>query len=101
MTSSSKKLIPDEIIERFRMKLSEYKTQGLLPKKQKIVSQDNSELFEFEMWHEFKSDRTYLASADISEGIGGDSSVLYIWDVTDLRNIIMCARFSSNTVSLV
>ena len=101
LTSSSKKLIPDEIIERFRMKLSEYKTQGLLPKKQKIVSQDNSELFEFEMWHEFKSDRTYLASADISEGIGGDSSVLYIWDVTDLRNIIMCARFSSNTVSLV
>ena len=53
------------------------------------------------MWHEFKSNRTYLASADISEGIGGDSSVLYIWDVTDLSNIVMCARFSSNVTSLV
>lgn len=53
------------------------------------------------MWHEFDPKRTYLASADISEGIGADSSVLYIWDVTDLSNIIMCAKFSSNTTSLV
>ena len=53
------------------------------------------------MWHEFSSKRTYLASADISEGIGSDSSVLYIWDVTDLSNIVMCAKFSSNTTSLV
>ena len=53
------------------------------------------------MWHEFKPNRTYLASADISEGIGSDSSVLYVWDVTDLSNIVMCARFSSNVTSLV
>lgn len=38
---------------------------------------------------------------DISEGTGGDSSVLYVWDVTDLSNIVMCAKFSSSTVSLV
>ena len=38
---------------------------------------------------------------DISEGTGQDSSVLYVWDVTDLSNIIMCAKFSSSTVSLV
>ena len=65
------------------------------------MSQTEDELYEFDMWHEFKPDRTYLASADISEGIGGDASVLYIWDVTDLRNITMCARFSSNVTSLV
>ena len=53
------------------------------------------------MWHEFQAKRTYLATADIAEGIGGDSSVLYIWDVTDMKNIIMCARFSSNVTSLV
>ena len=41
------------------------------------------------------------SSADISVGICGDSSVLYIWDVTDLSNIVMCARFSSNVTSLV
>lgn len=53
------------------------------------------------MWHEFDPKHTYIASCDIAEGIGNDASVLYIWDVTDLRNIKMCAKFSSNIVSLV
>jgi len=53
------------------------------------------------MWHEFDPKRTYLASGDIAEGVGGDSSVLYVWDVTDLADIKMCAKFSSNTVSVV
>lgn len=99
--SDNKKLIPDDVLEKYRIKLSEYKAQGLKPKKQKVVSQAQDELYEFEMWHEFQPNRTYLASADISEGIGGDSSVLYIWDVTDLSNIVMCAKFSSNQTSLV
>lgn len=99
--SNNQKLIPDDVLERYRMKISEYKNQKIEPKKQKIVSQAQDELYEFEMWHEFRSNRVYLASADIAEGIGGDSSVLYVWDVTDLSNIIMCARFSSNVTSLV
>lgn len=98
---NDRKLIPDEVISKLKMKLVDYKNQGIVPKKQKIVSQAEDELYEFDMWHEFRPDRTYLASADISEGIGGDSSVLYIWDVTDLRNITMCAKFSSNVTSLV
>jgi hypothetical protein len=39
------------------------------------------------MWHEFSPSKAYLASGDIAEGVGGDSSVLNIWDVTDLGNI--------------
>ena len=53
------------------------------------------------MWHEFDQSRTYVASGDIAEGVGGDSSVLYVWDISDLRNITMCAKFSSNVVSVV
>lgn len=83
------------------MKLSEYRLKGIEPKKQKIISEANDEVFEFDMWHEFKGTRTYAASMDIAEGVGGDSSVLYVWDVTDLSDIKMCAKFSSNTVSLV
>lgn len=100
-SSQTRKLIPDDIIEKYMIKLSEYKIAELKPKVQKIVSEDATELFEFQMWHEFEQKKTYLASADISEGIGGDSSVLYVWDVTDLSNIKMCAKFSSNTISLV
>ena len=100
-STQTRKLIPDDIIEKYMIKLSEYKAADIQPKIQKIVSEDATELFEFKMWHEFDQRKTYLASADISEGIGGDSSVLYIWDVTDLSNIKMCAKFSSSTISLV
>ena len=100
-SDSSRKLIPDDVIEKYKIKRSELKAKGIQSKKQKIVSPNEDALFEFDMWHEFDPKRTYLASADISEGIGADSSVLYIWDVTDLSNIIMCAKFSSNTTSLV
>ena len=36
----------------------------------------------------------------MAEGIGGDSSVLYVWDVTNLEKITMCAKFAENTVSI-
>lgn len=99
--SSIRKLIPDEVLERFRIKLSEFKVRDIKPKKQRIISQNEDELYEFDMWHEFDPKHTYLASGDIAEGVGGDSSVLYIWDVTDLADIKMCAKFASNTVSVV
>lgn len=100
-TSTVQKLIPNDIIEKYRIKLSEYKALGVKPKKQKIVSEAQDQLYEFDMWHEFKPNHTYCASADISEGVGQDYSVLQIWDVTDTSNITLCAKFSSNTVSLV
>ena len=100
--SSFQKLIPDEVIEKYRMKLSEENAKNIPPCKYlQIVSKANQKAYTFKMWHEFKSDRTYIASADVSEGLGGsaDSSVLYIWDVTDLRHITMCAEFSSNSTT--
>ena len=65
------------------------------------MAESGNKLYEFTVWHEFKKNHTYVASGDISEGVGGDSSVLYVWDVTDLSNIIQCAKFASNTVSVV
>ena len=100
-SSNTAKLIPDDKIEQFRKSLSDFKSQNFLPKKQRIVSQDEKELFEFDMWHEFEPQKTYAASMDISEGVGQDASVLYIWDITDLENIKMCAKFSDNRISLV
>lgn len=99
--STSRKLIADDIIEKYRMRLSDYRNRGVKPKTQRVVSEREDRLYEFEMWHEFDPKRAYLASCDIAEGIGGDASVLYVWDVTETRNIRMCAKFSSNRVSLV
>lgn len=102
--SSFQKLIPDSVIEHYRMKLhGDNKNKIPQCKYLQIVSKVNQKAYTFQMWHEFKSDRSYIASADIAEGLGGaaDSSVLYIWDVTDLRHITMCAAFTSNSVGPV
>lgn len=37
--STSKKLIDDEIVEKYRMRLSDYKNQGIKPKTQRIISE--------------------------------------------------------------
>lgn len=103
LTSLTKRLIPDDIIDKYRMELAELKTKSkdfLNGKKQRVMSPDETKLFEFTMWHEFEPANTYVASGDVAEGGGGDSSVLYVWDITDLREIRMCAMFESDKVSL-
>jgi len=99
-----KKLIPEDVLERYRMKQTEMKLIDkdlLYGKKQKILNEAQDKFYEFTTWHEFNPKKTYLASGDVAEGVGSDSSILYIWDVTDLSNIIQCAKFSSNSVSTV
>lgn len=101
--STTRKLIPDDILEKYRIELTELKVKNkefYNGKTQQIVSQNNDKLFEFTMWHAFNKDKTYVASGDVAEGVGGDASVLYIWDITDVANIQMCARFSSNEISV-
>lgn len=103
LTSATKRLIPDDILEKYRMAYGELKANSkefLEGKKHCIVSQDESKLFEFTMWHEFDKSRTYVASGDVAEGGGGDSSVLYVWDITDLSDIAMCAKFESDKASI-
>lgn len=103
LTSTTKRLIPDDILEKYRMQYGEFKAKNkefLDGKKQKIVSDDETKLYEFTMWHEFQKDRTYAASGDIAAGNGGDSSVLYVWDITSLDDIKLCAKFDSDRVSI-
>ena len=102
--STSRKLIPDDIIEKYKIKLSEFRAldkEFAAGKKQRIMNEAQDKLYEFTMWHEFNPKKTYLASGDCAEGIGSDCSVLYIWDVSDLSNITMCAKFDSCNVSPV
>jgi len=97
----SRKLMPDDVLEKYRMELSKMKVQGIKPVEQQILSEDEQRIYKFKMWREFDASKTYAAAADIAEGVGQDSSVLYVFDVTDLQNITMCAKFSSPEVSLV
>lgn len=101
--TSTLKLIPSDIIDKYKMQLSEMRAQQkefLSGKTTRIISEDQRKMYEFTMWHEFNIERTYAASGDVAEGNGGDSSVLYVWDITDTSEIKMCAKFSSDKVSL-
>lgn len=97
-----KKLIPDDIIEKYRRQYSDFKAKNMNQGKElAIISQDGKKTFTFRMYQKFDPDRTYLCSSDIAEGIGKDSSVLYMWDITDTSNIRMVAKFSDNSISLI
>lgn len=101
LASTTQKLIPDDITEKYRMKISEYKVKGIMQgQTAQILSEAEDKMYDYTVWHVFNPNKTYLASADISEGGGGDYSVLYIWDISDLSEIKMCAKFASNRVSI-
>jgi hypothetical protein len=55
----------------------------------------------YRLWEEPVSDGIYIASVDTAEGIGSDSSVIQIFEYSDLTNIRQVAIYSSNTISPV
>ena len=100
--SKTQKLIPDDVLEKYRKRLTEFKTTGEIKGKiQQVTAENEKRVYEFTMWHEFKPGHAYAAAVDIAEGTGGDSSVLYIFDISNIKSLIMCAKFSSATVSTV
>lgn len=97
--SSYSKLIPEDIIEKYRIQLQQWKNDNInQPKSLQIISKNGDKVYEFKVWHEFDASHTYIAAGDVSEGAGQDASVLYIFDITDVRSIKMCAKFSNNVV---
>ena len=100
--SDFRKLIPEDILEKYKMRLDQYKLQNdFFGRDMQILSEDSEKAFTFTMWECFKPNRAYLASGDIAEGTGQDQSVLYIWDVTDLGKIELVCKFANNEVSVL
>jgi len=100
--SDFRKLIPEDILEKYKMRLDQYKLQGDAEgREMQIVSQDETKVFNFTMWECFDPKHTYLASGDVAEGTGRDSSVLNVWDVTDLGKIQLVCKFADNDTSVL
>ena len=100
--SDFRKLIPEDILEKHKMRLDQYKLKDEAKgREMQIISQDETKVFNFTMWECFSESKTYLASGDVAEGTGNDSSVLYIWDVTDLSKIELVCKFAENDVSIL
>lgn len=55
----------------------------------------------YRLWEEPTSEGIYIASVDTAEGVGSDSSVIQIFEYSDLTKIRQVAIYSSNTISPV
>lgn len=53
----------------------------------------------YRIWHRPVQGHIYAAGVDTAEGIGMDSSVIQILDITDPRNIIQVAEYVNNRIN--
>ena len=89
-------LVPSNSLEKYRMNLKNYHEPAQL----NLSKNPDKEITAY-FWKPFDPTRVYSASGDISEGTGNDSSVINIWDVTDIHHIALCARMSCSKATLV
>ena len=52
----------------------------------------------YQIWEEPDPERLYVAGVDTSEGVGADASVIQIFDITDLRDIVQVAVYHNNKI---
>jgi hypothetical protein len=52
----------------------------------------------YKIWEEYDSEKIYAIGGDVSEGVGLDSSVLEIFDITDPRQINQVAEYHNNEI---
>lgn len=55
----------------------------------------------FRIWEFPENNKIYSIGVDVSEGIGKDSSVIQVFDMTDLTKITQCACWSSNKIDII
>ena len=64
----------------------------------RLVLVDNYDKFAVRVWEPPKAGRTYVLSGDVSEGVGGDFSIILLFDVTEIDRIRCVASFASNSI---
>lgn len=57
-----------------------------------------TEVYEIKIWKKPHPYRAYILGGDVSEGVGIDSSIAKIFDITNPRKIEEVASFDSNTI---
>ena len=89
---SAMTLIDAIILNKFRNSVKDIS----IPVEDKI---DKLESFKLNVWKKSIKEHTYIIGADVAEGVGGDYSVILVFDCTDLTNIEIVASFASNAIS--
>lgn len=58
-------------------------------------------IYKFKQWFKPEKNNTYLIGGDIADGIGNDSSIILVFDITNGKHIKQVASFNENTISTV
>lgn len=53
----------------------------------------------YKIWEDPDPSRLYVAGVDVSEGVGGDASVIQMLDITDLKDIRQVAEYHNNQIA--
>lgn len=53
----------------------------------------------YKIWEDPDPSRLYVAGVDVSEGVGGDASVIQMLDITDLKDIKQVAEYHNNQIA--
>lgn len=96
LRSSIIKLVSDERILNYRRAVKTANIQGIT---QLVNPKDPKKQITYTQYHPFNPDKTYICAGDPSDGTGSDYSVVYILDITNFKNIRVCAKYASNTIS--
>ena len=81
---SGESTLDDELFEEMMSKVVE----------PKIILDDGH----YKIWEEPDESKVYVAGVDISEGVGVDSSVIQILDITDIKDIKQVAVYRNNKI---
>jgi hypothetical protein len=94
LSSTTPSLVDQDSIEQFRRKKS---TSNISASPIDILI--NSKKYTLSQYYLPHAGRTYLMSGDVGDGVGLDSSVLHVWDITEWSHVRMVASFASNQIS--
>lgn len=93
--AAGNKLVSDDKILRLEENFKKSGVEGV----QRRVERDRLDCkYKFTEYFPYEKGRTYVGSADVAEGTGKDSSVFYIFDITEGNKVRMCAKFSSSKI---
>lgn len=93
--TAGNKLITDERI----LKLQEAAKKSGIEAIQRRAEQDKADCkYMYSEYFPYEKGRTYVGAADVAEGTGNDSSVFYVFDITEGNKVSMCAKFSSSKI---
>ena len=95
LMAAGDKLITDDKIFQLQERARSLKLE---PINRKVEKDKIDCKYMYKEYFPYEERHTYIGAADVAEGTGNDSSVFYIFDITEGNKIRLCAKFDSSKI---